>query len=199
MKPVAFSTTDISHYYDFAVPTVRNWAIEFSEYLSPSANPGQGKQRSFTVEDLTVIDLVATYKRRQVTYDDIHLALKAGQRGDAPNITEQELKALSATEGEKRASLEIQVLQRSILDLRQQLHEAGEKAAKVDQVVQENVKLQTLNTEVSRQRDGLQQRYDEAMQQLQELNRQLGREYAAGFKDGLKESRGVSNEDGQSH
>lgn len=169
------------------MPTVRNWAIEFAQYLSPTANPGEGKQRTFTVEDLRVIAIIAEYKRNGATYEDIHAALKVGVRGEAPDISEQELKALSATQGEKRASLEIQALQRAIIDLREQLHRAEEKAAKVDSLVQDNTRLQTLGQEVQRHRDDLQKRLDEAQHQIYELNRQLGREYAQGFKDALRE------------
>lgn len=184
---MAFSTRDISNYYGYAVPTVRNWAIEFEQYLSPTANPGDGKQRSFSIEDLKVISIIAEYKRNGATYEEIHAALRVGVRGPVPDITEQELKALSATEGEKRASLEVQALQRAILDLREQLNRAELKAQQVDELVKDNTRLSVLNEEVVKQRDDLQKRLDDAQRQIAELNRQMGKEFAQGFREGFRE------------
>ena len=44
---MAFTTKEVAQIFGFAEPTVRKWAVEFGQYLSPTAHPGNGKKRSF--------------------------------------------------------------------------------------------------------------------------------------------------------
>ena len=68
--------------------TIKNWSREFASYLSPSATPEQGKKRLFTLEDVKVFALVMEYHKRGLGYEDAHIALRSGQRGDVPQATD---------------------------------------------------------------------------------------------------------------
>ena len=183
---MGFSTKEVAAYYGFAEQTVRKWTIEFEEHLSPTANPGNGKNRDFTVDDLEVIDLIAEHKKRQATYDAIHAALKAGQRGNAPELTEQDLQVLAATEGEKKAALEITTLQRTIIDLTERLNRAELRAAAVHEVEKENTRLETrlemTETDLAASRAALK----EAQSRVEALIKEAGEQYTKGVMETLQ-------------
>ena len=80
-----YSTQDVCSIFKISHQTVKNWAIEFASFLSPSATPQAGKKRLFTVDDLRVFALVNEYRDRQFTYEDVHVALRNNQRGEVPS------------------------------------------------------------------------------------------------------------------
>lgn len=191
---MGLNSKQVADIFGFAESTVRNWSTEFAEYLSPTATPGNRKKRDFTPEDLAVFALVAEFKQNKATYEDIHLALKAGQRGNPPEISEDQLKLIAASEGEKRASLEIVSLQRHITDLTEMLRTARAEAAEARALAEKNASLATQVDMLIRERDEAKARLDAAIAEAKELNRQLGREYTEGFRTGFREGRGESEE-----
>ncbi len=60
--------------------TIRNYSRQWSDYLSPSANPEAGQARIYTEDDLAVITTIAALRENQVTTDQIRAALDQGQR-----------------------------------------------------------------------------------------------------------------------
>lgn len=60
--------------------TIRNYAAEFSEFLSPSATPGAGVPRQFTEDDLAVLQTVAIMRGQLAPPETIVEALRAGHR-----------------------------------------------------------------------------------------------------------------------
>jgi DNA-binding transcriptional MerR regulator len=199
-------TVEVAAYFKKTEPTIRAWANEFSEYLSPLANPGKGKGRSFTPEDLMVFSLVSEMKDRNHTFEDIHAALKMGQRGDPPNLSENDLKILKATEGEKRAVFEIQALQQHIVDLRTRLNQAETQLAKAQEISQDNIRLKAqlefiqdnLNSEQStavQLREELRQAQEEIKRLSREVGQSHGQAYIDGYKDGLREQGRGENTD----
>lgn len=82
-----YQTKDVCEIFEISRQTVRIWAAEFAEYLSPSATPEKGQQRNFSDEDMAVFALVHDVKQRGGTYDSAHLQLKSGQRGEVPQKT----------------------------------------------------------------------------------------------------------------
>lgn len=84
-----YKSQDVQRTYDVSAETVRTWSDEFREYLSDGANPGTGKHRLFTEDDLSVFALVAETKDRGGTYAEAHLSLKAGYRGTIPTIADE--------------------------------------------------------------------------------------------------------------
>ena len=191
---MGLNSKQVADIFGFAESTVRNWSAEFAEYLSPTATPGDRKKRDFTPEDLSVFALVAEFKQNKATYEDIHLALKMGQRGKPPDISEDQLRLIAATEGEKRASLEIVSLQRHITDLTEMLHTARAEAAEARALAEKNASLATQVDMLTRERDEAKAKLDAAIAEAKELNRQLGREYTEGFRAGFRESRGEPEE-----
>lgn len=81
-----YKTGDIETTFNISHETVRAWAAEFAAYLSPTATPEKGRQRIFTEDDLLVFALVKTFRNEGKTYNEMHAALGAGQRGDLPDI-----------------------------------------------------------------------------------------------------------------
>lgn len=84
-----YKSQDIQRTFDVSAETVRTWANEFEQYLSPTANPGTGRHRIFTEADLTVFALISETKDRGGTYEDAHVSLKTGQRGLIPTIADE--------------------------------------------------------------------------------------------------------------
>jgi DNA-binding transcriptional MerR regulator len=182
-----FGTKEVAAYYQKTDQTIRAWAEEFGEHLSPMANPGKGKGRSFSVDDLAVFALVAEMKERNATYEDIQASLRSGNRGEPPNLSEKDLKLLSATEGEKRAALEIQVLQQHIIDIQQRLNRAEEKAAKVDELNQQNASLKTEVRLLREQLESAKLNQSNVMNLSREIGEAKGAAYIEGYKAALKD------------
>jgi len=194
---VGWSTRQVAAYYEFTEQTVRKWTLEFSPYFSPTATPGKEKNREFSLEDLGVIALIAEMKKRKATFDEIHAALATGQRGDPPDLSEKDLDVLAANTGEKRANLEIEMLQRSIIDLSRRLQAAEERAAQVDKLEKENVRLETrlemtaaelalAQKEADNIRASLEADLREVREKIDKLNREIGEQYTRGVMDTLE-------------
>ena len=75
---------DIATRFNVSRETIRIWAKEFANYLSPGANPSKGNQRNFSADDLPIFALISDLKGQGQTYEDIHAALSSGQRGAVP-------------------------------------------------------------------------------------------------------------------
>ena len=187
-------TVEISAYYKRTEVTIRAWATEFAEYLSPTANPGKGKGRAFSFEDLSVFALIADMKDRNHSFEEIHAALKSGQRGEPPTFSENDLKVLKATEGEKRASFEIQALQQHVADLQHRLNQAEIQAAEANSLREELAKSATKIEMLNETKTDLQQRLDAAQKQIADLNRQLGSEYSRGMIEALQRTGNLPQE-----
>ena len=180
------TTKTVAVYFKRSGPTVRNWAKEFADYLSPTGSPEAGKVREFTVEDMKVFDLIAKMKDQGKTYDEIHASLKMGARGNPPDLDESDLEVLQAAEGERRVALEVQALQQVIVDLRRQLSRAQETAAQAEIVRLENRELKTSLRYSDKEREDLKKRLDTAQSRIEALSKQLGEEYVRGVMDTLQ-------------
>ena len=190
---MAYTTRQIAALYSVSIETIRIWTLEFAEYLSPTAQPGRNKNRVYTVSDLEVLALVSELKGQGKIFSDVHLALKAGQRGAAPNLEPQEMQAISYGEREKRLSLEVDHLQHAILRLTEQLKEAQAKAAEAQVAKDENIRLKAQLDYTQRNLDETKERLDRTLEKLTEriehLSQQIGREYAKGFLEALEQQR----------
>jgi DNA-binding transcriptional MerR regulator len=190
-------TAEVAAYYKRTEQTIRAWAREFSGYLSPTANPGGGKGRNYTYEDLRVIALIADMKDENATYEDIHASLAAGQRGDPPNMSVDDLKVLRATEGEKRAGVEIQALQQHIIDIQVRMRQAEARAeaaeTKAIQLGQDKAALTAeagiIKAELERAREELKAAQEANMRLSREVGTAHGQAYIDGYRAGLNEGR----------
>lgn len=123
-----YTTSRISDLFNVAPQTVKRWASEFAAYLSADAAPAAGHRRAFGDDDLKVLVLVASLKAKGKTFTEIHAALKAGQRGDVP-----EMPASSPAQ----TSQALAYYQQEVDDLRRQLEAERTRADKAEGEVQE--------------------------------------------------------------
>ena len=194
-----YSSTDAATVYKVSTETIRNWAEEFSRYLSFSANPGKGRTRTFNDDDMKVLALISELKTKNATFEEIHVALGQGQRGDAPDLEPGEVKAIISGEQERRLTLEIEYLKRTLQD-------ALERAKDREQLREENIRLngriEAVQERVDqlleqlRSAEALQEKSTgEAMRRIEELSKQIGKSYAKGFIEALERKGIVSRQD----
>ena len=188
-----YSSRHTATIFGVALETIRNWADEFQDYLSPTATPGRGKHRMYTFEDLSVFSLVADLKKQGMTYTDIHASLRNGQRGQPPALPPEEIQALVVGDQERRLSLEVEYLQRSLIRAQQELDEARTALKEATQIKEEKIRLETrLDAEQKRIEDKERQIQElkgelgSAQRRIEELLRESGQQYAKGLMDALE-------------
>lgn len=76
-----YTTSQLAARFNITDQTVKRYADEFRAYLSPTATPEKGSTRLFSDTDLAVYDLIVTMKADRKQFEQIHAALKSGQRG----------------------------------------------------------------------------------------------------------------------
>ena len=133
--------------------TIRRWAKELEEYLSPTANPAANETRIFTEDDLPVLALAAEMREEnpRITYESIRASLANDQRGTVP-----EHKALTTTD---QTALSIRTLANQV----QELHD---KIIRVETQL-EMTENRLKNTET--ERDELREKYLRAKWELEQL------------------------------
>lgn len=175
-----YRTQHICTLYNVAPETARIWAMEFAEYLSPTATPGKNKHRLFTEEDMRVFSLVAEHKTRGMTFGDIHAALKMGQLGDPPSLPAEEVQAIVANDRERQLSAENEYLQRALVKAQEELKQVTVLREELQQTKDKNIRLETQLEMIREQQARLEQN-------VKELSHELGREYGRGFMDAMRE------------
>jgi len=188
-----YSSRHTATIFGVALETIRNWADEFQDYLSPTATPGHGKHRMYSFEDLKVFSLVADLKKQGMTYSDIHASLRNGQRGQPPALPPDEVQALVVGDQERRLSLEVDYLQRSLIRAQQELDEARTALKEAAQIKEEKIRLETrLESEQKRVEEkeqhiqALKEDLTTAQRRIEELLRESGQQYAQGLMDALE-------------
>lgn len=176
---MAYTTSDAEVIFKVSPQTIRNWAREFARYLSVNANPDEGRTRIFTEEDMQVLDLVAQMKSQGKQYEDIHAALMAGERGNRPGYSSDEVRALVTGEVERRLHMEIQVLKR-------QLEIAERKLEAAEHTNDENIRMQALLETSNHRIDDLSTQLKSAQDELRRLEREAGQAYYRGRLDEAK-------------
>ncbi len=156
--------------YGVSSETIRTWSEEFTEYLGPTANPGRGRSRSFSQNDMEVLSLIAEMKQQNYTYSDIHVALKSGERGNPPDVDPKEVQQLITTEGERRMMLQIENLQRELTKAYQERDRALQQAQRTQELEIENARLQERLDALSEQLEESKSKVDD----MDQLREQLG-------------------------
>lgn len=193
-----YTSGEVAKIYGVVTETVRNWTMEFAEYLSLSAHPGRNKKRTYSLEDMRVLSMVAAMKERNMTNEDIHATLKSGQRGELPDLSPDDVKMIALGDQEKRLAVQVDQLERTIVQLKKDLALSQEQASQAQQYKEANIKLTTSLDHVQKDLEEakarvqrLENTHDEAVKDLnkriEELARQLGQEYARGVMDTLRE------------
>lgn len=130
-----YTTATAATLYAKREQTIRNWVNEFKDYLSPTAQPGRGKNLLFTLDDMQVLSLASNLRQIGTSYAEIHIALQNGERGSMPDAEPKELAKQTHQEMNKQLALHIQVL-------RGQLEEAQQEAARAKELELEVARLQ---------------------------------------------------------
>ncbi len=175
---MAYTTNDVKTIFNVAPETVRNWAREFSHYLSATANPEVGRTRLFSDDDLKVLDLVNKMRNENKSYEEIHAVLATGQRGTGSSFSPEEVRALIGGEMEKQLSLEIQMLRR-------QLANAEERIKDYEQVKEQNIRLSAEKDAEIRRANEYAENLKDSQAKLETLFREIGKSYHEGYLAGL--------------
>lgn len=80
-----YTTPDIQTRFNCSHQTVKRWVEEFDTFFSPTARPEKNRPRRFTDDDLRVFATIVNMKAAGKVFEDIHAALQAGQRDNAPD------------------------------------------------------------------------------------------------------------------
>ena len=150
-----YQTKDVCEAFGISRQTVRIWTAEFAEYLSPSATPEKGQQRNFSDDDMSVFALVHEVKQRGGTYDNAHLQLKSGQRGEMPG------EPLSV---QAEPEMHLSSLRGQITRLSNQLESA----------IVERDELRITAAQEKALRERADQQLTEAQKKIDELNQEIG-------------------------
>ena len=181
-----YSTKHVELLYGVSHETVRRWTDEFAEYLSHSANPGKGRHRNFNDADMQVLALVADYKSRGVLFEEIHAALKNGQRGNGRALPPVDMQAMILGEKEKQLQTEVDYLRRSLNDA---LAEAKQAQIYKEEVVKTQAQLELANHQLDDLKERFQdttQELEEAREEIKKLSREVGEAYVRGIMEALE-------------
>ncbi len=187
-----YSTKHLGTLFGVTPETIRLWTAEFSAYLSPTAHPGPNRARYYTQEDLEVMTLIASMKADGIIYSEIHANLRAGQRGEPVVQSPDEISEIVTATREQRLALEVQRLQRQLVEVNHELESQRKLAEQMQAVREENVHLKARAELIDEQRQRLQQQSEELREQIVQLAEKAGQEYAKGFLEALRETNAVS-------
>ena len=75
-----YSVLQAARYAGVSSSTIRNWAVDYGEFLSPGASPPAGQPRQCSEEDMSVFSTVSVLRGQLVEPVDIRAALSDGRR-----------------------------------------------------------------------------------------------------------------------
>lgn len=146
-----YSSTQISKLFNISGETVRSRSETFAEFLSPTANPGDGRTRQYTEEDVRVLTLVNEMKNSGSRFPDIRASLQNGERGEIPASAPSS--ALAPQERSRLAYLQSQVseLQAALTDEHEGRVAAEANAALLErQLADARAEIKALNREIGK-------------------------------------------------
>lgn len=74
------SVSDIARIFQVDKGTVKRWAYEFREFLSPKANPPKGTVRCFNLSDIMVLALINAYWEENPDLENIRVKLNCEEQ-----------------------------------------------------------------------------------------------------------------------
>jgi DNA-binding transcriptional MerR regulator len=89
MPTDAYTPTAAAAIIGVSPSTLRNWAAQFSRFLSPGATPSAGADRVLTGADVAILQRVKELRERRLSYDDIAAELETMPAEIAPYIDVQ--------------------------------------------------------------------------------------------------------------
>lgn len=168
----SYTAQQVATMYQISDETVRKYAIEFIDYLSPTANPGDGRTRFFTEDDMRVLSYVVERKKTGAVFTDIHTELRNGQRGEPPALEPEEISALTTDTDRRRLELQVELLTGELQATRGEL----ERLRQIEkQALRNEAKLEMLQEQLSKTEEKYEQERRELQARINELERELGR------------------------
>lgn len=145
-----YTSSQIATLLNCTSETVRARSEEFAEFMSHTANPGSGRPRSYSEDDLRTLELINRMKNEGSRFADIHLALKNGQIGELPEaaatstlatqergrvavlqsqLAEWQSLATQETQGRREAEANVRLLKEQLAEAQNEIKRlAAEKA-----------------------------------------------------------------------
>lgn len=148
---------EVARKINIGVSTVRAWSSQFSYYLSPSAQGGDGRYRVFVDHDVRVLAFINNMKQRGASVEDITHALdrlKAEDWRDLPMLSG----ALPVVDDLPAESTAIT---------------AAEQVAR-QMVLRENVDLRTRIDELQQRLDDKEANQEKLLRELADLRERIG-------------------------
>ena len=187
--------------YKVTAETIRAWSEEFSDFLSVMANPGKGRHRVFTDEDMQVFAYISERKKQGALFEQIHAELANGSRGVPPPLPPEEIQMLVADEQEKRLGLEVEHLQLSLGRLKQQYEDTLARAQQADELkekfIQAQIELEIVKRVDSERIQELTEELSRARHRIEELAEKVGQSYANGVLDTLERREELAKRNGK--
>ena len=109
-----FQNRHIQNLFNISAPTVRTWSDEFSDYLSPSANPPANKTRYFTDTDIQVFATIARLRDERRTTDEIKEHLDRGILDNLPVELPKDLLSIVSSDAGLQLVREIETMKQEI-------------------------------------------------------------------------------------
>lgn len=178
-----YSSRHIQTLYQISPETVRQWTLEFGEYLSEHAKPTKrGKNRRYTDSDMQVFSYISQNRNMGMGYDDIHAGLQNGERGELPTLPAQEVEKVTSSEDELRLSLRVDKLESALIAAKSELDQAKKELAQMRKIEDENIKLKT-------RLEDREQQVEKLEQQVVDTLKQINQAYRDGFNEGFSKSK----------
>ena len=156
--------------------TIRNWIKEFEEFFSVEATPGKGVDLQLIEDDMRVLDLISSMRSDRRPSDEIHATLKAGERGNPPEYTPEELDLLVKGDYEKHLSTQVNELNIKIEQLEQ---ENSELKTSIQPIRDRNIELEAGRVALEKQIQELKEQLEherERSERIADQERQRGQE-----------------------
>lgn len=164
-----YSSQDIATILNVSLESIRKWCIEFETHLSPTANPGAGRTRHVTEEDIQVLSYIAERRTKGVSYTIIRAELENGQRGILPDMSHlREAASQNPNEQLQVISQENDFLREQLLEYRQRLEELQKLR---DESIRWQVQLEMAQSRAEKAEQNIQGLLDER----RELDREIAR------------------------
>lgn len=151
---MAYKRNDVAQHFQRGDETIRRWSIEFADYLSPAANSQGRNKSSYTDADIERLDLIHRMYEKGNSTEDIHLALKSGQKGHFDGILR---------------NLRIVLNETQALQLQQLVARTEEMEREIEGLKRKNSELLAENKSIP----ALQTKIDDLNQQIGALKYQL--------------------------
>jgi transposase len=164
-----YSSQDLATLLNVSQESIRKWCIEFEAHLSPTANPGAGRTRYVTEEDIKVLSYIAERRAKGAGYSIVHSELENGQRGILPDMSlVRQTASQNPSEQLQLANQENEILREQLLDYRQRLEELQKLR---DESIRWQVQLEMAQSRMEKAENTIQGLLDER----RELDREIAR------------------------